>query len=146
MLMSIKEDLILFHNEDVDFELNNSLQLKQWIGQAILAENQECGALNFVFCSDDYLHALNIEFLDHDTLTDIITFPSGEDNISGDIFISIDRVKENALTYKVDFGNELSRVIIHGVLHLCGFGDKSAEESKIMREKEDHYLAVLNTP
>lgn len=141
--MSAKEELILFHSEDVDFELNGTPMLKDWIQQTIVSENQLCGPLNFIFCSDDYLHALNVEFLDHDTLTDIITFPMSEEEVSGDIFISIDRVRENADKYKVSFNEELNRVMIHGVLHLCGYGDKTAEESKIMREKEDVYLYVL---
>jgi len=143
--MSVKEDLILFHSEDVDFELHDLPLLKDWVQQTIDSEKRNAGPLNFIFCSDDYLHALNVEFLDHDTYTDIITFPMSYEKVSGDVFISVERVAENAKKYKVDFNQELSRVMIHGILHLCGYGDKSIEESKLMREKEDQYLAILNT-
>lgn len=142
--MSLKAVEIVFHSEDVDFELNEVSTLKDWIAATIQEEDKLPGPLNFIFCSDDYLHALNVEFLDHDTLTDIITFPLSDTEVSGDIFISIDRVRENASTYKVEFDEELSRVMIHGILHLCGYGDKTSEESNTMREKEDFYLAKKN--
>ncbi|NNE29200.1 MAG: rRNA maturation RNase YbeY [Saprospiraceae bacterium] len=135
---------ILFHNEEVDFKLPNAELLKDWIQAVAKNEGKATGDLNIVLCSDAYLHSLNIEFLGHDTLTDIITFPFGEDELEGDIFISLDRIRENAQIYKVDLLTELHRVIIHGVLHLCGYTDNSKEEQLVMRQKEDDSLALLN--
>ena len=101
----------------------------------------EVGCLTYVFCSDPYLHKMNVEYLNHDTFTDIITFNYCENTIiSGDIFISVDRVRENALKYDVLFEDELDRVIVHGVLHLIGYNDKSKEEQAEMRGKEEFYL------
>ena len=101
------------------------------------------GEISFIFCTDNHLLEKNIQFLDHNTYTDIITFDYCEaDIINGDIFVSVDRVSENANTFGVDFENELDRVIIHGVLHLAGYHDKSKEEANTMREKEDFYLSL----
>ena len=112
-----------------------------WIEKIITKEKKELGEIVFVFCSDDYLLQKNIQFLKHDTLTDVITFDYCRDmKISGDILISIDRVKENAKKYESDFCTELNRVMAHGLLHLLGYSDKTLEENKIMREKEDFYL------
>jgi len=104
-------------------------------------EQQTLTQLTFIFCDDDYLLALNKQFLEHDTLTDIITFPMSNDGIDGEIYISIPRVEENAKSFETSFEKEYLRVIAHGVLHLCGYGDKSEEEIKVMRSKEDHYIA-----
>lgn len=139
----LAEDAVQFHAEEIDFDLPQSEQVVNWITATITAEACQLTSLNFIFCHDTYLHKINLEYLDHDTLTDIITFPytaEGEP-IEGDIYISIDRIKENATKFKVPFLKELKRVIIHGVLHLCGYGDKSEEEQKIMRAKENFYLA-----
>jgi probable rRNA maturation factor len=107
----------------------------------IQEEGQRLVALTFIFCSDEYLHKINVEYLDHDTLTDIITFPYRQlPEVEGDIFISLDRIKENARQFDTSFENELLRVIIHGVYHLCGYGDKSEEEAVTMRSKENHAL------
>lgn len=133
---------ILFHSEDVDFELDAPSNVKSWVTACILKEEKPLGLLNFIFCSDQYLYALNVEFLDHDTFTDVITFPLSDQQISGDIFISVDRVKENSDKYKVEFNTELKRVMIHGVLHLCGYGDKELADKKVMREKENFYLEL----
>jgi probable rRNA maturation factor len=118
--------------------------LKSWIQEVIRLNKHQTGHLSFVFCTDDYLLDVNKKFLNHDYYTDIITFDYNESNIvSGDFIISIDRVKENALIHKCTFHMELYRVIIHGVLHLLGFSDKSEIQQKKMRESEDLYLSQL---
>lgn len=135
---------ITFHSEVPGFKVKNQTALKDWIKRTIASERLSSGDLSFIFCSDDYLHKINLQYLNHDTLTDIITFPHDPAQtkvVSGDIFISTERVRENADKFKVDFENELRRVIIHGVLHLCGFKDKSPSEKKKMREMEDKYLS-----
>ncbi len=134
------QNIIHFHSEDIDFQLDSVDATTQWIKDTILAENQQLNYLNFIFCSDNYLHKINVEYLDHDTLTDVITFPYAEEYIEGDIFISIDRIRDNANTFKSSFEQEIRRVIIHGVLHLCGYRDKTSTESQIMRNKESFYL------
>lgn len=133
---------IQFHVVEVDFELPEEEALTAWIKSSILAEDKQLKRLNFIFCSDAYLHGLNMDYLNHDTLTDIITFPysNSQEVIEGDIFISIERIKENALSFQVPFMQELKRVIIHGVLHLCGYKDKSKIEKEEMRAKENFYL------
>ena len=110
----------------------------------IQSENKECGPINLIFCDDDKILEVNKEYLSHDYYTDIITFDySLNQIISGDLFISIDRVKENSNRYSKTFENELMRVVFHGVLHLCGYNDKSEEEILVMRSKEDYYLTQL---
>ncbi len=132
-------------NYEVDFNLSNEEQISEWISQTILSENCKEGEINYVFCNDDYLHKLNVEFLDHDTLTDIISFDySVGKELHGDIFISIERVRDNADDFGISFQVELNRVIIHGILHYCGYKDKSDEEKKEMRAKEDLHLSRLN--
>ena len=135
---------ILFFCEDVDFKLKTSKKTISWIKDSIENEGKEPGELNFIFCSDNHLLQMNLEYLQHNTLTDIITFDTSEEKrlISGDIFISIDRVKDNALKFKKELDNELHRVIIHGVLHLIGYSDKTANKKSIMRGKEDAYLSL----
>lgn len=136
-----EEEKINFYSEDIDFSLNNSPQLCNWIYRTIKSESKKLIHLNFIFCSDKYLHKINVEYLDHDTYTDVITFPYAKgDTIEGDIFISVDRIKENAIQFNVDFEHELHRVMIHGVLHLIGYGDKSIEDKELMTKKEDEYL------
>jgi probable rRNA maturation factor len=138
------EPAIHFHSEDIDFDLSGQDALQQWIETIIRRESGILQQLSFIFCSDDYLLALNVEYLQHDTLTDIITFPYQEPpHIEGDIFISIDRIRDNAAGFGVSFEQELHRVMIHGVLHLCGYGDKTPEDKKIMTAKEDEALALL---
>ncbi len=137
--------IISFHSEDVDFHLVNEKQIIKWIKNSVKNEGKTISELSYIFCSDEYLHKMNLEYLNHDTYTDIITFDYTEGNIvSGDIFISIDRVKENALEFNTEFLNELSRVTIHGVLHLAGYKDKTTKEKELMRSKEDFYLTLLN--
>ena len=131
-------------NYETDFRLNGSSDIERWITDTIKAEAHRLEEINYVFCDDDYLHKLNVEFLDHDTLTDIISFDYSIGKlIQGDIFISVERVMDNAQDFDVPFEDELNRVIIHGVLHYCGYKDKTEEEAKEMREKENHYLSRL---
>ena len=126
-----------------NFQLRNKVALKSWIKKVVEKEGGQMEDLSFVFCDDKDLLDKNSKYLNHDTLTDVLTFDFSENNnISGDIYISIDRVKENAKTYKVTFENELNRVMIHGVLHLLGYKDKSEKEKKIIRAKEDFYLSL----
>lgn len=135
---------MISYNFETAFLLNKKDQITVWIKNVISKEGFDCGEINYIFCDDDYLLKLNIEFLDHDTLTDIISFDYTMGNlISGDIYISIPRVKENADLFNTSFENELHRVIIHGVLHYCGYKDKSSDQKLIMRRKEDEYLNAL---
>jgi probable rRNA maturation factor len=132
-------------NYETEFRLDEETKVSQWISNSILSENLKEGDINYIFCDDDYLHKLNVEFLDHDTLTDIISFDySVGKELHGDIYISIERVADNAKDYKVDVLDELKRVMIHGILHYCGFKDKTDDDAKFMREKENHYLSILN--
>lgn len=135
---------IQFFSEDIPFKPPYPRKTKSWIKQTIAKEKKTPGDLNFIFCSDDYLLQINIDYLNHQTYTDIITFDNSEDPkfIEGDIFISIDRVRENALKFNRPFEEELRRVIIHGVLHLIGYSDKSNEQKIVMRRKEDAYLSL----
>ena len=128
-------------NFETDFELKNEAELTDWIKKTISNESCEVGEINYIFCDDDYLHKINVEYLNHDTFTDIISFDySVGKELHGDVFISIDRVKENAEEFEVSFTDELHRVMIHGILHYCGYKDKTDEEAKLMRSKEDFYL------
>jgi len=128
-------------NYETDFKLENSDRLSNWITETILEENCKEGEINYIFCSDDYLLKLNVDFLNHDTLTDIISFDySVGKELHGDIYISVDRVRDNASDFKVLFKDEIERVMIHGVLHYCGYKDKSEADEKLMRSKEDYYL------
>lgn len=136
---------INYFTEDISFTLRNKNKLRKWIQVVIGNEKKLPGNLNYIFCSDDFLHKLNVEYLNHDTLTDIITFDLSEkdEEISGEIYISVERVKENAKKFKVPFQNELHRVMIHGILHLAGYHDKTPEEVSEMRSKEDYCLSLL---
>jgi probable rRNA maturation factor len=134
---------ITYHIEDLDFQLLKKRPLSNWIKKTVEIEGKTLSEVTYIFCSDNYLHKMNVEHLDHDTLTDIITFPYNSNPIEGDIFISIDRVKDNAEDFKTSFDNELHRVMIHGILHLCGYKDKTEEDEKRMRQKEDECLARL---
>lgn len=122
---------------------NTELLLTDWIREVIRQQGGECGTINYIFCGDDYLHEMNVAYLDHDTLTDIITFPMAEfPVVSGDLFISTERVADNAHTFGVAVVEEWHRVIIHGILHLCGQGDKTTAEAARMRVLEDQALAT----
>ncbi len=131
-------------NYETNFKLKEEVKLFNWIQTCIENEGCELGEINYIFCDDPYLLKLNIEFLQHDTLTDIISFDNSLGKlINGDVFISVDRVQENAQKFKVSFDDELHRVMIHGVLHYVGYKDKSSEEKKIMRNKENEYLNII---
>ena len=130
-------------NYEIDFELENSEEVKSWISKVILEENCNEGDINYIFCNDEYLHKINLEFLNHDTLTDIISFDySVGKELHGDIYISVDRVTENASDYGTEFNDEMDRVIIHGILHYCGYKDKTKDDEILMRSKEDYYLSI----
>jgi probable rRNA maturation factor len=135
---------ISFFSEDTNFHLPNSEVVADWIHSSVLAEQFSLQSLNIVFCSDDYLLEVNKTYLQHDYYTDIITFDNSESDsvIEGDIFISIDRVRENATLFSVPFFDELCRVIIHGILHLMNYDDHSDVDRSVIRMKEDHYLAL----
>ncbi len=136
--------LISFFSEDIDFELEYQSKIESWIHTTILKEGKKPGEITYVFCSDNYLHKINLEHLNHDTFTDIITFNyCNDDLVNTDIFISIDRIRENSDIFQTTFQDELNRVIIHGILHLVGYDDKSISEKEIMRAKEDFYLSLL---
>lgn len=135
---------ISFFSEDTDYILKEKAKVRAWIHAAILGEGfKRVGELSFVFCSDAYLLEINKQYLNHDTYTDIVTFDSSEEEevIAGDVFISIDRIRENAAKFKVSERDELHRVIIHGVMHLCGYPDKKKEDKERMTAKENEYLA-----
>jgi len=133
---------ITFHEEDISYKLKNKTAVRKWITDTIVAEGYKLSELTYIFCTDEYLLQINQQYLDHDTYTDIITFDNSEEDgiIAGDIFISIERVKENAANFGVETEHELHRVIIHGTLHLLGYLDKSATDKKKMTQKEDFYL------
>lgn len=132
-------------NYETGFELGNEQQYEEWLSAVIESEDKSEGEINYIFCDDDYLLKMNEEFLDHDTLTDIISFDYTMGNlISGDIFISVERVKENAEEFNVPFDEEIKRVMAHGILHYCGYKDKSDGDSQVMREKENEKIALFH--
>ncbi|MEO3402404.1 rRNA maturation RNase YbeY [Mucilaginibacter sp. CAU 1740] len=137
---------INFFEEDTTFKPKQKAQLRQWIKDTVVAEGYKLKELNYIFCSDAYLLQINQQYLDHDTFTDIVTFDNSEveGDIVGDIFISIERIRENGDKFKSGETNELHRVIIHGALHLLGYTDKSVVTKQKMTQKEDEYLAKRN--
>lgn len=128
-------------NYETEFELPYEEQVSIWISAVIKNEGFKEGEINYIFCDDDYLLKLNVEFLNHDTLTDIISFDytMGKE-IHGDIYISVQRVKENAKDFEIDFNSELNRVMVHGILHYCGHKDKTKADKTAMRSKENYYI------
>jgi rRNA maturation RNase YbeY len=134
-----------FFAEGVSFKPKQTLKIKAWLKDVAAEEGYQVGTLNYVFCNDEYILETNRQYLQHDYYTDIITFDNTEKKkISGDLVISIDTVKSNAEMIGVDENQELCRVIVHGVLHLCGYKDKSEDEEKNMRKKENYYLSKFN--
>ena len=131
-----------FFIEDISFTLKEKIHLRSWVKQTIISEGKKLKELNFIFCSDSYLLEINKQYLNHDTLTDIVTFDNSESygSISGDVFISVDRIRENAAKFKATERDELHRVMIHGTLHLLGFKDKTTAQKALMTSKEDQYL------
>lgn len=135
--------MISFQNLSIAFKLHHKQHIKKWIKTVVEKEKKQVGNINYIFCHDDELLNVNIKHLNHNTYTDIITFDYTANNkIHGDIYISIERVLENSTKFKTSFENELSRVMIHGVLHLCGYKDKSKKEAELMREKENVSLKL----
>lgn len=139
-----KKAMITF-NYETDFQLDNEQKYEDWIAEVIESEGKVEGEINYIFCDDDYLYEINVQYLEHQTLTDIISFDyTIGDLISGDIFISIERVKDNATDFGVSFEEELRRVMAHGVLHYCGYKDKSESDEKLMRSKEDEKIKMFH--
>lgn len=134
---------MIYYFSENNFILKNKLKIKKWLKNTIIEEKTKLGDINYIFCSDEQLLKINIEYLNHDFYTDIITFDYRKnDTISGDIFISIDRIKENSGINNTNFEDELNRVLVHGILHIIGYKDKSPEDSKLMRKKENYYLTL----
>lgn len=132
-------------NYELDFELEHEEDYIAWLSSIIFSHQKSLGDISFIFCNDDYLHRINMEYLKHDTLTDIISFDYSDGSIiSGDIFISIERVKDNATTYNVSFKTELLRVLSHGILHFLGYKDKTKEDILQMRNKEEESIALFH--
>ena len=132
-------------NYETDFNLDNEEAIAAWLSGVILSENKKEGEISYIFCDDEYLHKINLEFLKHDTLTDVISFDYTMGNeISGDCFISIERVKDNAVDFNVPFDEELKRVLVHGILHYCGYKDKGEVEEILMRSKEDEKIMLFH--
>ncbi|MDR0367766.1 MAG: rRNA maturation RNase YbeY [Bacteroidales bacterium] len=137
---------VCFYNEDVSYRLVSKRKIRSWLVWVVAREKKQAGDISCIFCSDNYLLEINREYLSADYLTDVITFDfTKENHISGDIFISVDRVKENAKAYQQRCFQEMLRVIVHGVLHLCQYKDKTEQEQRQMREKEDYYLQKFNS-
>lgn len=136
---------MISYNYETEFELSNEDEFSKWVSAIIESENKKEGEINYIFCDDDYLLEINQQYLDHDTLTDIISFDYSVGNeLHGDIFISIVRVRENAEEFNVSFDEELKRVMAHGVLHYCGYKDKTESDEKLMRSKEDEKIKMFH--
>ena len=135
---------IFFHFEDVSIDFPSETAVSEWLEAAAENEGKPLGEVTYIFCSDEYLHKMNVEHLAHDDYTDVITFPYSDERIEGDVFISIERVRENAASVAASFHHELCRVMIHGLLHLAGHSDKTAELRAAMSEWEDFYLKKLD--
>lgn len=135
--------MVRYFNEDISFKLKDRLLNNRWLKLVAESEVRKIGDINIIFCSDPYILDVNIKYLGHDYFTDIITFDYCEGNLlSGDLFVSIDTVRENALYYGTDFENELNRVMVHGILHLIGYDDHNDDDIAVMRSKEDYYLKI----
>lgn len=132
-------------NYESDFELDSEMAYAEWLSRVIVSENKKEGDINYIFCDDEYLHKINVEYLQHDNLTDIISFDYSVGNeLHGDIFVSIERVEDNAKDFNVSFEDELKRVLVHGVLHYCGYKDKSEKDEVLMRQKEDEKMLLFH--
>lgn len=132
-------------NYETEFTLENEQAYNDWLSAVIVSEKKNEGEINYIFCDDEYLHKINVEYLNHDTLTDIISFDYTVGNeISGDIFVSVERVEDNAKDFNVSFEEELKRVLAHGILHYCGYKDKTDEDAELMRSKEDEKISMFH--
>lgn len=135
--------MIRYFCEDIRFTYKNKLANNRWLKMVAGSEIRKIGDINVIFCSDNYILDVNMKYLQHDYFTDIITFDYCEGNVlSGDLFISVDSVRENSIEFGTDFEEELHRVIVHGVLHLIGYDDHTEEDKKVMRQKENYYLQM----
>jgi len=141
----VENKKIFFFAEEINFLLRHKNKLRNWIKACILSEESSTGFINYIFCSDEYLRKININYLNFDNYTDVIAFDNSENTneISGDIYISLERVKENSRKFLVNYNRELYRVMIHGILHLIGYKDKTKKDADLMRKKEDYYLSLL---
>ena len=136
--------MINFFSEN-NFELEDNVAYEKWLQNVIISEEKKEGDINYIFCDDEYLHEINVKYLNHDDYTDVISFDNAVGNIlHGDIFISTERVAENAEKFQVSFQEELKRVIAHGLLHFCGYKDKTDDEAQLMREKEDEKIKMFH--
>lgn len=132
-------------NYETEFTLSDEQQYNDWLSAVIVSENKNEGEINYIFCDDEYLHKINVEYLDHDTLTDIISFDYTVGNeLNGDIFVSVERVEDNAKDFNVSFDEELKRVLAHGILHYCGYKDKTDADAEVMRSKEDEKIKMFH--
>jgi rRNA maturation RNase YbeY len=132
-------------NYETNFTLDNKDAISSWLSEVIVSEGKKEGEINYIFCDDEYLFKINLEYLNHDTLTDIISFDYSVGNeLNGDIFVSVERVQDNANDFKVSFVEELKRVLVHGILHYCGYKDKTEQDEWVMRAKEDEKLAMFH--
>jgi len=132
-------------NYETEFTLDNEQAFADWLSAVIVSESKNEGEINYIFCDDEYLHKINVEYLNHDTLTDIISFDYTVGNeLNGDIFVSVERVEDNAKDFNVSFEEELKRVLAHGILHYCGYKDKSDKDVKLMRSKEDEKIMMFH--
>jgi len=132
-------------NYETEFTLDNEQAFADWLSAVIVSESKNEGEINYIFCDDEYLHKINVEYLNHDTLTDIISFDYTVGNeLNGDIFVSVERVADNAKDFNVSFEEELKRVLAHGILHYCGYKDKSEADAELMRSKEDEKIAMFH--
>jgi len=132
-------------NYETKFSLDNEQAFTDWLSAVIISEKKNEGEINYIFCDDEYLHKINVEYLNHDTLTDIISFDYTVGNeLNGDIFVSVERVEDNAKDFNVSFEEELKRVLAHGILHYCGYKDKSDADAEIMRSKENEKIAMFH--
>lgn len=138
--------MVRYYTEDVDFVFKNKTLNNLWLKTVAESEIRKLGNINIIFCSDNYILDVNMKYLSHDYFTDIITFDYCEGSVlSGDLFISVDSVRENSVFYGTEFNDELNRVIVHGVLHLIGYDDHTDDDIAVMRSKEDYYLALRNS-
>lgn len=142
-MTSSNKSSVQFHSQLDDFKLKNKTLIKKTLLELAQKEDARVGTINYIFCSDEYVLELNKTYLDHDYYTDILSFPMNAEPLEGDIFISVERVKENAATFNTDFTTELYRVIAHGLLHFLGYDDHSEENIRMMREKENEFIQAL---
>ncbi len=141
----MEEDQVQFFYEEINYKLQSESKIGQWLKLCASKENKNISLINYIFCTDAYLIEINKQYLKHDYYTDIITFEYSENeaSLTGDVFISVDRAKENSIKLNQNFESEIMRLLVHGLLHLMGYKDKEPQDKKMMTSKEDHYLSLL---